>query len=913
MNKLYLKLKEFDNRNNRNQRLNYYLIYTGVFILVSVLCYFWFYIYNKSMVWNGDGIKQHYNSLIYFGEYLREIIKNFLGTGRLEIPLWDSNIGLGTDIITALQYYVFGDPLNLLSVFVPPAKTEYLYSFLIILRLFLAGIGFSCYCRFWKKGRFATLCGALVYVFCSYAIFVSTFHPFFLNPMIYFPLLLIGVEKIFAQKKPFYFIIMVFISAVSNFYFFYMLSILVFLYAIIRFFFIYRDNRLRNFGLCLRNFCFYYVIGVFLACIILLPSLVALFSSKRFSNDIVMPLFYNIKYYKDLLFGIIEGRQMEHWTFIGSSVVVLPALALMFMHRKKYNELKIPFIVLGLFLIFPFVGHLMNGFSYVSNRWTWGVSFLLAFILTTMLPELLKITKSQFFIILALAVTYLLTWYIIQKKESILFLGSWIILAISIFIFGIASLILKNNKNHYSWWKGLSYSAVLITIIVGIAIQSASFYARPKHMNSFVEIDKNYTKVANIVAKEIQGISDKDFYRFELSDKAKDKNVRNSAMVNGINSLDYYLSIGDANISEFLIETASSYYLTFAYKSFDNRSNLTTPLNVKYQIAEESQYENLFYGYEPYKTFDMDGTSYQIYKNQYALPFGYTYSTYMPRREYENLEPLKKQQVMMQAAAVDTESIKLDQSEIEYTDEDIPFDMKCLEGVSYKDGEFIVENAGASVEVTFKGLPDSENYLLFDNLQYAELKEEKNNNHLIKTAVTVRANNISRVFSLITPYYRSYEGREDYVFNMCYSKAPLNKMKFTFRNKGRYSVDKIRVVNQSMENYKTQVNQLKEDYLKNVSFSTNKITGNIELNSNKLLCLSIPYSKGWQAYVDGEKVEILKTNTIFSGIMLEEGNHSIELRYFTPGLKIGIICFGIGLILLFIEIIYWNRAVRKKQ
>mgnify|MGYP002225045529 CR=1 FL=1 len=49
---------------------------------------------------------------------------------KLELPMWDMNIGYGSDILTTLHYYVIGDPLTLLSVFVPADKTEVLYEVL---------------------------------------------------------------------------------------------------------------------------------------------------------------------------------------------------------------------------------------------------------------------------------------------------------------------------------------------------------------------------------------------------------------------------------------------------------------------------------------------------------------------------------------------------------------------------------------------------------------------------------------------------------------------------------------------------------------------------------------------------------------------------------------------------------------
>ena len=69
----------------------------------------------------------------------------------------------------------------------------------------------------------------------------------------------------------------------------------------------------------------------------------------------------------------------------------------------------------------------------------------------------------------------------------------------------------------------------------------------------------------------------------------------------------------------------------------------------------------------------------------------------------------------------------------------------------------------------------------------------------------------------------------------------------------------------------------------------------------------ITYYPGYKAYIDGEEVEILQTNVMFSGIELNPGKHEIYMEYTSPYLNIGMIssCIGIG---LFIGIVvYWEK------
>ena len=65
--------------------------------------------------------------------------------------MWDMNIGYGSDILTTLHYYVIGDPLTLLSVFVPADKTEVLYEVLIFLVFFVFIIRIRSRQRLWGR------------------------------------------------------------------------------------------------------------------------------------------------------------------------------------------------------------------------------------------------------------------------------------------------------------------------------------------------------------------------------------------------------------------------------------------------------------------------------------------------------------------------------------------------------------------------------------------------------------------------------------------------------------------------------------------------------------------------------------------------------------------------------------------
>lgn len=74
--------------------------------------------------------------------------------------------------------------------------------------------------------------------------------------------------------------------------------------------------------------------------------------------------------------------------------------------------------------------------------------------------------------------------------------------------------------------------------------------------------------------------------------------------------------------------------------------------------------------------------------------------------------------------------------------------------------------------------------------------------------------------------------------------------------------------------------------------------------------LSVPYSTGWKAFINGEETELEKADYMYQAIRLREGLNKIELKYKTPGLLEGIIAAaGAGGIVL----IWSIGQIRKKR
>jgi uncharacterized membrane protein YfhO len=86
----------------------------------------------------------------------------------------------------------------------------------------------------------------------------------------------------------------------------------------------------------------------------------------------------------------------------------------------------------------------------------------------------------------------------------------------------------------------------------------------------------------------------------------------------------------------------------------------------------------------------------------------------------------------------------------------------------------------------------------------------------------------------------------------------------------------------------------------NEPINKNEVKAHINLPSSKLIFISIPYSKGWDAFLNGKQVNILKANIAFMAIPAEAGEYELKLKYRTPYLLEGLSITIISLIIVYI-------------
>ncbi len=99
-----------------------------------------------------------------------------------------------------------------------------------------------------------------------------------------------------------------------------------------------------------------------------------------------------------------------------------------------------------------------------------------------------------------------------------------------------------------------------------------------------------------------------------------------------------------------------------------------------------------------------------------------------------------------------------------------------------------------------------------------------------------------------------------------------------------------------------------------IQFSVTKegFTAKTRYDSEKLVCFSVPYCKGWSAEINGQPVEVDKINGGLCGIRVPSGLCEVNFTYRTPGLTVGIILSAVGIV-LWIGYVFFFRIYKRNE
>ncbi|PWL43307.1 MAG: hypothetical protein DBY45_07465 [Clostridiales bacterium] len=220
---------------------------------------------------------------VYYGDFnvqqipFYQMCHDAVRSGNL---FWNWTTDLGVNFLGSYSFYNIGSPFFWLTIPFPSEAVPYLMAPLLMLKFATASVtSFAFLKRFVKNPNYA-LIGALLYAFSGFSIY-NIFFNHFHEVIAFFPLLLLALEENVVNRRRGVFALMVALSAVINYYFFFGDVIFVTIYFFVR---LICGG---EFKLNVKQFLLLFfeaVLGVLIAAFLLLPSVLAISGNPRTDN-----------------------------------------------------------------------------------------------------------------------------------------------------------------------------------------------------------------------------------------------------------------------------------------------------------------------------------------------------------------------------------------------------------------------------------------------------------------------------------------------------------------------------------------------------------------------------------------------------------------------------------------------------
>ena len=431
------------------------------YFLVLLLIGFGFYLImlfenGFSLAYGGDYMAQYIPMGYHVWDYYHEWIK----TGHF--TLFDSTLYLGANSIGSNAYYGLFSPFNIIIILLPRSIVPQAVALCSIIKLACAGLFFKYYMvsSFNIKENVARICG-VAYAFCGWGAFYLWYNNY-QDILVFFPLVLWGIDKTIKEQKPWLLAVGTFLLAVSNYVLMVSYLVCAFFYAMFRFFQKIKEKTAKDNWKVLGLGVLGFATGLLMALFIFFPALMATMTSpklERASYGAVLKgylynhqfkeffelllswkkapdqhnrVFPNRIYYPILEFFFpattcrsLPTLELYHWDFDDMAVslwcyvpfilFLVPAL-IQSATEKKWSHL-IGFALLTFTLFTPFMYFLTMGLTNGYARWTlFIVTSLLAYVgcYIDKIPNVAKwhIHIGFFFAIAGIITAWILTWKI---------------------------------------------------------------------------------------------------------------------------------------------------------------------------------------------------------------------------------------------------------------------------------------------------------------------------------------------------------------------------------------------------------------------------------------------------------------------------------------------------------------------
>lgn len=625
---------------DKNSTFYYYLVLVGMGILFF-----------------GVSLFSNYFTTPFTGDYTAQQLAfytngyddwwHFLTTG--EFVLYDTNTFLGASNIGSNSFYYLFDPFFLPILLFPREGILQGLAILTIFKMALAGLVFSVYMDYLGVKKFTSRLAGFMYAFCGWTTWYLWFNHF-TGVAVLFPLILLGVEKILNEKKPWLLALSLFLLGLTNFFFFFTFTICAFIYAMFRFFQRIKSYNVREAFVVLGIGFAGFAIGCMLASVVVIPAMMVALNAPRATNSTYLPqlkealnsgdfgLFFKKiflwesegtayrTYYPilDFIFPVMSDRgtpltkygketydNIAGSLFCFSPVIIFLIPALISSCKKKHYSPLIATVVFLVMLFTPFCYYAFHGFTYAYSRWTLFVTTSLITYVSFYIDRIKEENKRDVLIgggfaivvcwvAISLAIHIANTYENFSLRYSYQSLGEYGFIVLEGLGLSLYVTILTTLLYFYFSDKKLksilTFAVAVEVVIMGATTLYGHGFEKYKNVNNGLDNNNAFQSLIDEIKKD-----DPTYYRCYSSQE--NGSARNDSMRHNYNGLGTFHSIYNYNTAAFLNWSQLSDYTapsSYSASYVEKRGDLDTFLGVKYYFVLK---DKAFYGNEEAEEF----------------------------------------------------------------------------------------------------------------------------------------------------------------------------------------------------------------------------------------------------------------------------------------------------------------------
>lgn len=769
--------------------------------------------------------------------------------------LWfDWYTGFGTNVSMSISAFSMLSPFNLLLYLFPRTLILESISILTLVKMIFMAVAMYAYIN--KKYNSLSynmkVVFSLMYTFCGYTVLYGSCFTPWMDIVALFPLLMLAYENMIQTGKKLFYIIMVAIIFIINYYLGAMSLVYIFLISGAYVLLMSKKEKIKEHAW---NLGIGTVAGLGLSCFVLVPVMMQLSGSQRGGSGQGIVSQY-IGWIKSAIISDGQMAAFQRWMMLYGMAF---AAAVIIMGLKKFKEEKntirymislllislLPIVVEGINLMWHFGSY--NGYT-LRNGYI--VAFTLitvaAYFAQRMFEEVTADKKQlvkQLVIFVVAAAVYAVIYNIIPSNDIIL---AAFILFIAIFI---AAFIFYNKKLKKDG-IGFDFNTIIAIVAIEVFIGAYSLIGPPKFYEYEPYQYGDYVQAANEVKDSL-----------DIEESVTERIVNPDISLNA----NYPLILRRSAMSSFtaaLQSDTQSYSKKFGYSKYflwllDSGGTVFT--NSLFHVTQAVNVNEL--DSQMYTAVRSDG-DYTLYDANYKLPFAMSVNKNITRQDFSgNWEDLHN--IFYKALTNDTQDI--------------------VNGMSYTKKE-------SSVIREYNVRADGKQAVYINIVDVNNRNTDANASWLI-SSMHIYVNGEAVLVPTLgdvknTAYFTDYNN------NLVYLGTFENE-NFTIRveydDPWYLKVSEVSFAGLDMDKMQSLVDKHADDYCE-TSYTSDSLT--VKLNGsgvNNMALIPVVYSDNWNVKVNGKKVKAKSVCGLFTGVDIHAGENVIEMTFEPKGKKAGML------------------------